>query len=120
MMCCGVGRSGLPIPRSMMSAPRARAAALSRLTSAKTYGGRRLTRWNSSITGNARVVGGLATSLLAPRHDVGQNVVALTALRRLWLVLALDLGLLCRFLLAHLGDGLLLFLLRQELARVLH
>src|SRR3972149_5195037 len=25
-MCCGVGRSGLPMPRSMMSAPRARGA----------------------------------------------------------------------------------------------
>ena len=29
-MCCGVGRSGLPMPRSMMSAPALRAAGLQR------------------------------------------------------------------------------------------
>src|ERR671930_579904 len=44
-MCCGVGMSGLPMPRPMMSAPRARASALSRFTSAKTQGGRRLMRF---------------------------------------------------------------------------
>ena len=41
---------GIAIPRSMISAPRARAAAFNRLTSANTYGGSRLMRWNSSIT----------------------------------------------------------------------
>src|SRR5262249_34686283 len=50
-MCWGVGMSGLPMPRSMISAPRARAAALRRFTSEKTYGGARLILWNSGVTG---------------------------------------------------------------------
>ena len=40
-MCCGVPRSGFPIPRSMMSSPLRRASILMALTWAKTYGGRR-------------------------------------------------------------------------------
>jgi hypothetical protein len=48
-MCLGVGWSGLPIPKSMMSSPRARALAFRSLTMVKTYGGRRLMRSNSSI-----------------------------------------------------------------------
>src|SRR5688572_32828705 len=38
-MAGGVGRSGLPIPRSVYSSPRRRASAFSRSSSAKTYGG---------------------------------------------------------------------------------
>ena len=37
----GAGVSGLPMPKSMMSAPAARARAFMALTSAKTYGGKR-------------------------------------------------------------------------------
>src|SRR5215472_8047188 len=36
MTCAGAGKSGLPIPRSMMSAPALRAAAFARLTCSKT------------------------------------------------------------------------------------
>src|SRR6188768_2891269 len=46
-MCLGVGPSGLPIPKSMMSSPRRRAAILSSVVMLKTYGGSRLTRPNS-------------------------------------------------------------------------
>jgi len=35
-MCFGVGMSGLPIPKSMMSVPSARSFALMRFTSSKT------------------------------------------------------------------------------------
>jgi hypothetical protein len=45
----GVGPSGLPIDRSMMSSPRRRAAIFSSLVMLKTYGGRRLIRENSRI-----------------------------------------------------------------------
>ena len=34
-MCGGVGMSGLPMPKSIMSSPRARACALRRFTSSK-------------------------------------------------------------------------------------
>src|SRR5476651_78112 len=46
-MCGAVGRSGLPMPRSITSWPAARARAFMAFTSAKTYGGRRFRRWNS-------------------------------------------------------------------------
>ena len=46
----GVGMSGLPMPKSMMSSPRARACALSLLTCSKTYGGSRLILWKSLFT----------------------------------------------------------------------
>ena len=36
MTWAGAGRSGLPMPRSMMSAPALRAAAFARLTCSKT------------------------------------------------------------------------------------
>src|SRR5512134_3818646 len=49
-MCRGVGPSGLPIDRSMMSSPRRRAAIFSSLVMLKTYGGR---RW---ILANSRIV----------------------------------------------------------------
>ncbi len=45
-MCCGVGPSGLPMPKSMMSSPRRRAAILSSVVIEKTYGGRRVRRAN--------------------------------------------------------------------------
>src|SRR5688500_5943831 len=61
-MCRGVGPSGLPIPKSMMSSPRRRAAILSSEVMLKTYGGSRLTRPNS--VGNADDKGHLET--LAP------------------------------------------------------
>src|SRR5207245_1606326 len=64
MTCAGAGRSGLPIPRSMMSAPALRAAALARLTCSNTYGGRRRMLWNSSM----------ASMLLSPAQEpVGAN-----------------------------------------------
>src|SRR5262245_30479855 len=46
-MCGAVGRSGLPMPRSITSWPAPRARAFMAFTSAKTYGGRRFSRWNS-------------------------------------------------------------------------
>src|SRR5260221_5761062 len=46
-MCGAVGRSGLPMPRSITSWPAARARAFMAFTSANTYGGRRFSRWNS-------------------------------------------------------------------------
>src|ERR1700730_16302028 len=48
-MCFGVAPSGLPMPKSMMSSPRARAAAFISLVMLKTYGGRRFNRKNSCI-----------------------------------------------------------------------
>ena len=48
-MCGGVGRSGLPIPKSMISSPRRRASIFMALTVANTYGGRRFMRGNSSM-----------------------------------------------------------------------
>src|SRR5262245_64345733 len=48
-MCFGVGPSGLPIDRSMMSSPRRRAAIFSSLVMLKTYGGSRLILENSRI-----------------------------------------------------------------------
>ena len=48
-MCFGVGRSGFPIPRSMMSSPAWRNFDLSSTTTAKTYGGKRWILANSSI-----------------------------------------------------------------------
>ena len=45
-MCGGVGPSGLPMPKSMMSSPRRRAAILSSVVMAKTYGGSRSRRGN--------------------------------------------------------------------------
>jgi hypothetical protein len=48
-MCLGVGMSGLPMPKSMMSTFWARSFALRRLTSSKTYGGSRRMRWNSGV-----------------------------------------------------------------------
>src|ERR1700761_3435182 len=48
-MCLGVAPSGLPIPKSMMSSPRARAAAFNSLVMLKTYGGRRFRRRNSCM-----------------------------------------------------------------------
>src|SRR5687767_3517730 len=47
-MCAGVGPSGLPMPKSMMSSPRRRAAILSSAVMLKTYGGRRVRRGNSA------------------------------------------------------------------------
>src|SRR5215831_12787619 len=47
----GVGPSGLPMDRSMTSSPARRAAIFSSLVMLKTYGGRRLMRENSGITG---------------------------------------------------------------------
>src|SRR4029077_823984 len=47
--CGGAGKSGLPMPRSMMSAPALRAFALALFTSSNTYGGKLRTRENSSI-----------------------------------------------------------------------
>ena len=41
-MCAGVGRSGLPMPRSMMSSPARRADFIRSITSARMYGGSRL------------------------------------------------------------------------------
>src|ERR1700691_583584 len=48
-MCLGVAPSGLPMPKSMMSSPRARAAAFISLVMLKTYGGRRFSLKNSCI-----------------------------------------------------------------------
>jgi len=48
-MCFGVGRSGFPIPRSMMSSPALRNFDLSSTTTAKTYGGKRWILANCSI-----------------------------------------------------------------------
>src|SRR6202522_4566226 len=48
-MCLGVAPSGLPMPKSMMSSPRARAAAFSSPVMLKTYGGRRFNLKNSCI-----------------------------------------------------------------------
>src|SRR5580658_4381253 len=48
-MCLGVAPSGLPIPKSIMSSPRARAAAFSSPVMLKTYGGRRFNLKNSCI-----------------------------------------------------------------------
>src|ERR1700733_13797396 len=48
-MCFGVAPSGLPMPKSMMSSPRARAAAFISLVMLKTYGGRRFSLKNSCI-----------------------------------------------------------------------
>src|SRR6187431_155307 len=48
-MCCGVGRSGLPIDRSITSSPRRRAAIFSSFVMLKTYGGNRRMRSNSLI-----------------------------------------------------------------------
>src|SRR5512139_3216632 len=48
-MCLGVGRSGLPIPRSMMSSPARRIFDLSSVTTANTYGGSRWILGNSSM-----------------------------------------------------------------------
>src|SRR5436190_1024389 len=48
-MCLGVGPSGLPIDRSMMSSPRRRAAMFSSLVMLKTYDGSRLILENSRI-----------------------------------------------------------------------
>src|SRR5208282_1231728 len=45
----GVARSGLPIPKSMMSSPRRRASIFRALTVENTYGGRRFMRGNSSM-----------------------------------------------------------------------
>src|SRR6266498_571079 len=52
-MCRGVGPSGLPMPKSMMSSPRRRAAILSSEVMLKTYGGRRWSRANSLCGGEA-------------------------------------------------------------------
>ncbi|MFT5393690.1 MAG: hypothetical protein ACI8PT_003893 [Gammaproteobacteria bacterium] len=49
-MCDGVGRSGLPIPKSIMSSPRARAAIFKSLTILKTYGGKRSIRGKFGFT----------------------------------------------------------------------
>src|SRR5262249_7201421 len=46
-MCGGVGPSGLPMDRSMMSSPARLAACLRSPTTLKTYGGSRLMRGNS-------------------------------------------------------------------------
>src|SRR5271168_4574140 len=48
-MCFGVAPSGLPMPKSIMSSPRARAAAFISLVMLKTYGGRRFNLKNSCI-----------------------------------------------------------------------
>src|ERR1700728_1932796 len=48
-MCLGVAPSGLPMPKSIMSSPRARAAAFISLVMLKTYGGRRFSLRNSCI-----------------------------------------------------------------------
>ena len=48
-MCLGVAPSGLPMPKSIMSSPRARAAAFSSPVMLKTYGGRRFNLRNSCI-----------------------------------------------------------------------
>src|SRR5512139_1077783 len=48
-MCLGVGRSGFPIPRSMMSSPARRIFDLSSVTTANTYGGSRWILGNSSM-----------------------------------------------------------------------
>mgnify|MGYP003693569281 CR=1 FL=1 len=42
--CAGAGKSGLPMPRSMMSAPALRAFAFALFTSSNTYGGKRRMR----------------------------------------------------------------------------
>src|ERR1700761_8934415 len=48
-MCLGVAPSGFPMPKSMMSSPRARAAAFISLVMLKTYGGSRFNLRNSCI-----------------------------------------------------------------------
>src|ERR1700728_4689690 len=48
-MCLGVAPSGLPMPKSIMSSPRARAAAFNSPVMLKTYGGRRFNLKNSCI-----------------------------------------------------------------------
>src|SRR5216683_6616071 len=48
-MCFGVAPSGFPIPKSMMSSPRLRAAAFNSLVMLNTYAGSRVSLRNSSI-----------------------------------------------------------------------
>src|SRR5271156_5857696 len=48
-MCLGVAPSGLPMPKSIMSSPRARAAAFNSPVMLKTYGGRRFNLKNSCM-----------------------------------------------------------------------
>src|SRR6201995_2345783 len=48
-MCLGVAPSGFPMPKSIMSSPRARAEAFSSPVMLNTYGGRRFNRKNSCI-----------------------------------------------------------------------
>src|ERR1700743_3104317 len=48
-MCLGVAPSGVPMPKSIMSSPRARAAAFNSPVMLKTYGGRRFNLKNSCI-----------------------------------------------------------------------
>src|ERR1700761_3876377 len=48
-MCLGVAPSGFPIPKSIMSSPRGRAAAFISPVILKTYGGRRFSLKNSCI-----------------------------------------------------------------------
>src|SRR5271154_1773874 len=48
-MCFGVGPSGFPIPKSMMSSPRLRAAAFNSLVILNTYAGSLVSLRNSSI-----------------------------------------------------------------------
>src|ERR1700734_1187494 len=55
-MCLGVAPSGLPMPKSMMSSPRARAAAFISPVMLKTYGGSRFRRRNSCMGRVPRVL----------------------------------------------------------------
>src|ERR1700752_3940258 len=69
----GVGPSGLPINKSMMSSPARRAAILSSLVMLKTYGGSRLMRENSGTTGldwSLRFIGGERTKNAAVQKAI--------------------------------------------------
>src|SRR5262245_27115098 len=58
MTCGGVGRSGLPMPRSITSSPARRAACASCVTCANTYGGSRRSLWKSWRMADTAAPGG--------------------------------------------------------------
>ena len=74
-MCCGTGRSGLPMPKSMMSTPCPRSRAFSLLTSSNTYGGRRRILWNSDELMGARRARSVRVVRVARRFDFAARFV---------------------------------------------